>query len=218
MSQFDEDSKILEHTHIEQFYKFNSLPPELRLMIWRLSFPDSCYVEYDTGLWCDCSVSIPIERSQYYPASESRPKTKITESHSCNSPATLKVCRESRDETLKHYVILFKQSDPLLPVYFSPARDTLKIKSLPQFLHNLPNLGPGTTEQLKLMKRLALWAGDWFWSHKLGLWQHFPMVEELILVDDIKRGGLKECRDMLVEHKISGRRNEGKIQTIILLN
>jgi hypothetical protein len=54
------------------------------------------------------------------------------------------------------------------------------------------------------------------------------MVEELILVDDIKRGGLKkkkrgrrmlkECRDMLVEHKISGRRNEGKIQTIILLN
>jgi len=228
MTQLVEDSKLLVHTHFEQYYKFNYLPPELRLMIWRLSFPDGCYVEYDTGLSCDCCVPTPIERSQYYPASENRPKTKITESHSCNGPATLKVCRESRYEILEHYVILFKQSDPLLPVYFSPARDTLKIKSLPQFLHNLPSLDPSTTEQLKLMKRLALWASDWFWSHTLGLWQHFPMIEELILVDDIKREGLKknkssqrrlrECRDMLVEHKISGRGNGGKTQTIILLN
>jgi hypothetical protein len=75
-----------------------------------------------------------------------------------------------------------------VPVYFSPALDTLKIKSL-QFLRDLPNLDPGPIEQLKLMKRLALWAGDWFWPPMLDLWPYFPKVEELTVVDDIEHGG-----------------------------
>ncbi|PQE29464.1 hypothetical protein CJF32_00003219 [Rutstroemia sp. NJR-2017a WRK4] len=104
---------------LEQFTLFPLLPAELRLKIWRQSFPPSRTIVLT-------------------------PNPSTTQASSAPLPTTLSVCSESRAETLHHYTILYRHEfksrntlstttsrshlqpiciNPVLDIVYFPAHD-----------------------------------------------------------------------------------------------
>ncbi|KAF4621873.1 hypothetical protein G7Y89_g14470 [Cudoniella acicularis] len=83
----------------KSFHRFPQLPIELRLMIWKFSFPRSrlieVYYEEDTN---SCTTT-------------------------CPAPTALKICKESRQEALRHYKLMFRTSIMPPRIYFDPSVD-----------------------------------------------------------------------------------------------
>jgi hypothetical protein len=83
-----------------QFQLFGELPEELRLMIFKAAFPLRRTVQVELSLCHE-----------------------ILHSHT-PPPITLRINRESRVETLKHYITLLKPTKKR-PIYFHPGLDTI---------------------------------------------------------------------------------------------
>lgn len=100
-----------------RFHKFLKLPTELRLKIWRYSFPDGCYVQLRAPCLCWWA-----KREWRLPNPNDHRGLGITHFDKQTGPETFRVCREAREETLRHYIPLFKDDPSITTVYFSPAR------------------------------------------------------------------------------------------------
>jgi hypothetical protein len=105
-----------------QFACFPKLPIELRLVIWRFTFPASRKVNINAG-------------QQNVFCSRDRFSKKMRLHTNQPLPMSLFICQESRIETLKHYCVYlqkqipysasYKSKPPYQPKCFSPTRDEL---------------------------------------------------------------------------------------------
>jgi hypothetical protein len=104
---------------------WHSLPAELRLMIYRLSWePRAVCVERVAALNQEGNRTWDRHVFKMRMGSSSRP------------PTTLHLCFESRTETLRHYVPFFRGVDeegkPQV-LYFNPSVDVLFLSFFPHF-------------------------------------------------------------------------------------
>jgi len=102
------------------FTKLNELPVELRLKIWRETFPGPRYISYS-----------PFNYGAYHGwRGEWKPKCRSLidgEVLAPGGPIALKVCHESRNEALNSFFPLFYNVRNVWPIYFAPTRDVLTI-------------------------------------------------------------------------------------------
>ncbi|PVH81388.1 hypothetical protein DL98DRAFT_514770 [Cadophora sp. DSE1049] len=81
------------------FPLFPTLPPELRLRIWRLCLPGPRFIRPNGRCTCDPLNPNPAVPQRTWP---------IT-TFSTTNPTLLSVNRESRNETLRHYAIIYSE-------------------------------------------------------------------------------------------------------------
>jgi hypothetical protein len=195
-------SSNLRTAALVQFYQFHKLPFELRQLIGQFSLPERCYVQVFGPCWqLACSPSCTLcrrpqddswrlERERRFPiSSEEDPRKKRTRYEEQVGPESLRTCRKSREETLRHYIPLFKDGSKLRTIYFSPARDVVdigngRLEDLHKFLFAAGDFSTEMQEQLNLVKRVSMAAVKWrSWKNPLfnhGFWDVFKGVEELI--------------------------------------
>ncbi|KAF8863003.1 hypothetical protein BDZ45DRAFT_738682 [Acephala macrosclerotiorum] len=122
---------------LDVFERFSNLPIEIRLRIWRLSFPEG------RNMWLDIGHNTERFFEDWYKHHLQRP-----------FPIALYINQESRSETLRHYVILYQsEGSPLLeqtygsrpykkggkrPMCISFTRDTVWIDPDPSWTRKLP--------------------------------------------------------------------------------
>lgn len=90
---------------------------------WQLACSSSCTLcrQPQADSW-------RLERERRFPiSSEEDLREKRTRYEEQIGPETLRICRESREETLRQYIPLFKDDSKLRTVYFSPARDVVDL-------------------------------------------------------------------------------------------
>tara|TARA_R110002060_G_scaffold23182_1_gene31416 strand:- start:48 stop:449 length:402 start_codon:yes stop_codon:yes gene_type:complete len=101
LPDFNEELFIQLGDPLDTFACFPDLPAELRINIWRLSFPR------------DREVSIGLELIHHHAGVSMHPLAKAAEKQRNNAkaqlPATLFVNRESRSETLPNYMIVLPE-------------------------------------------------------------------------------------------------------------
>ncbi|KAI9867012.1 MAG: hypothetical protein M1813_000410 [Trichoglossum hirsutum] len=106
------------------FHLFPRLPTEIRLMIWKYSWPapriigpESCRESRDKPFRIlrinDLLTSLASKRIE----------TKLPKERP--NPVTLQVCHESRQYTLEQYIVMRHARSTAGTFYFSPARDIL---------------------------------------------------------------------------------------------
>jgi hypothetical protein len=130
-----------------RFHKFLTLPTELRLKIWLYSFPDGCYVQLRAPclcLWLKTRSRCTWWANREWRLPNPNDHRELGIIHfDKQRPATLRVCREARGETLRHYIPLFKDDALITTAYFSPARDVLSLEHYyGRFVKELPVLCP----------------------------------------------------------------------------
>jgi hypothetical protein len=81
------------------FTYFPALPTELRWMIWRRTFPPGIKMQLDIHYHGTITGPVPYLGSSWWNFYFQSPEV----------PVSLHVCKESRDETLRFYVILLQQ-------------------------------------------------------------------------------------------------------------
>jgi len=168
-------SSNLRTAALVQFYQFHKLPFELRQLIGQFSLPERCYVQVFGPCWqLACSPSCTLcrrpqddswrlERERRFPiSSEEDPRKKRTRYEEQVGPESLRTCRKSREETLRHYIPLFKDGSKLRTIYFSPARDVVdigngRLEDLHKFLFAAGDFSTEMQEQLNLVKRESQW-------------------------------------------------------------
>ena len=99
---------------LEEFQLFSRLPIELRIMIWRLSFPPGRKVvlELNPCYSCETFTAFQLQgRAIAEPAPLHDRRTELPH------PVTLHTNRESRQETLKHYRVLFTNVGRQCPIH-----------------------------------------------------------------------------------------------------
>lgn len=133
----DPDQALFPNSGAAIFTCFPKFPMEVRLMIWRAAFPRARRIElrlqFYVSLRCD-GMSFEQNRKRF-----GAPKYR----GSRNNPITLRLNRESRQETLKHCLLCYQDLPSLRkvpggcgrhlkiletrpkPIYFSPGRDLL---------------------------------------------------------------------------------------------
>ncbi|KAI3337611.1 hypothetical protein HD806DRAFT_44544 [Xylariaceae sp. AK1471] len=97
-----------------RFYLFSQLPPELRLILWSFSLPESRIVTIRCGARWVPGFQGHLNDGQSIQCSSPSPV-----------PTNLHVCRESRFEALGRYKLLFGLMGQPGTIYFDPLRDTL---------------------------------------------------------------------------------------------
>jgi hypothetical protein len=172
-----------------QFRRFPDLPVEIRLIIWRYSLPDGCYVQLLAP--CHCTLC-PSQRTWGADRQWRLPNPngvlglgKIRRDKQ-PGPLTLRVCREAQKETLRHYIALFEDDCTFTTVYFSPSRDILSLENcIGSFVKELPGFAPKLKEQLKLVQRVSFKVGDSARPNKyegvVQFWDCFKGMEEVIM-------------------------------------
>lgn len=103
-----------------RFSKFQQLPPELRIMIWKLSFEENREVEIDTS-------QVPAF-----------PTCRVT----ANIPAALHVCPESRYEARKKYTQYIRPNPRGIvrnPIYFDVRSDKLIMRLNTTWIRDTPD-------------------------------------------------------------------------------
>jgi hypothetical protein len=140
----------------QTFPLFNELPPELRVKIWCLTFPRGTGPTGRRRI--DLNALIYDKSSD--DDSEDESDGDDTSDHTMDSvqfwnrpkaPITLSICRESRQEALRHYRLLFDFSGrPNMPhsrpIYYNPKLDIIHLPykslyELPAVLYSLNWLG-----------------------------------------------------------------------------
>ncbi|KUJ18958.1 uncharacterized protein LY89DRAFT_717455 [Mollisia scopiformis] len=130
------------------FHQFAKLPVELRLKIWRETFPPGRHVNLETGYGVDGafveSVFDLVGRDHEAFQFPDRFARKYIQLIQRPMPIALSVNHESRKEALSQYVVLFQSDVPEIkagrakvqdrPFCFAPARDSLIIA--PHYLYN----------------------------------------------------------------------------------
>ncbi|PMD46543.1 hypothetical protein L207DRAFT_577396 [Hyaloscypha variabilis F] len=173
-----------------QFHKFPKLPIEIRLEIWQCSFPNGCHVQLRKDRWHPRSGSIwTIDRQWCLPNQKGYTEPTPTYDQHCG-PVTLRVCKEARKETLRHYITLF-EDEPIYPtIYFSPLQDVLNFeKCSERFSRDLQGLTCKTKEQLSLVRQLSFEVYKLYDEHLMqdthheAFWACFKRVDGLILTD-----------------------------------
>jgi len=118
----NQDLFIEQWRNTDSFCGFPNLPTELRLMIWRYTYP----VYIDGHL-----VNItPIDEIAPWNAHAHDPRRRKEDPF----PISLYVNHESRDEALRHFCVVHQSPPPghgrlLKPLCFYPAEDTLEFDS-----------------------------------------------------------------------------------------
>lgn len=128
------DHPIVNDDSLRSFTLFPKLPIELRLKIWRSTFPRNRSI--DLHKWAMARTYKFLEEGEGLPA-----------------PVTLYVNSESRQETLKHYFILREKIGCSRPDFFNPTLDRVYIQAwklyvywycLDAFMNSLQADGTGT--------------------------------------------------------------------------
>jgi hypothetical protein len=96
------DTVTMSEVREERLTRFNKLSTELRVRIWRLSFPSRTYFSVSLG-------RLTVE-----------PNRMFKNGQLCN-PKTLRINQESRYETLRYYRLLLSSNKT--SVYFNPTTD-----------------------------------------------------------------------------------------------
>jgi hypothetical protein len=115
----------------KRFSKFPDLPPELRQMIWRCFFPGRCFVQLFPPCGKECSFLPRIcNKRRWWGKRERRLPGPVRDGGISNfeeriGPETLRICKESRDETLRYYIPLFKDEPKATTIYFHSSQDIL---------------------------------------------------------------------------------------------
>ncbi|PVH74843.1 hypothetical protein DL98DRAFT_575407 [Cadophora sp. DSE1049] len=106
---------------LDSFNSFSQLPLEIRLSVWRFSFPRGRLINLDQ--YVAASFEWDADRDRTYGIETS-----------CGLPPTLHVNQESRRETLKHYSLVFRIDRELnwitpktrvRPLCYNPKLDTM---------------------------------------------------------------------------------------------
>ncbi|RDW61042.1 hypothetical protein BP6252_12425 [Coleophoma cylindrospora] len=98
------DVELMESQDMLTFIQFAKLPAEIRCMIWRATFADQQRI-YDL----DNNFNVRV-------------------SNTVSKPVTLYVNQESRNETLKHYYLLYPHADTCCsPIYINPSIDIFTV-------------------------------------------------------------------------------------------
>ncbi|CZR55835.1 uncharacterized protein PAC_05723 [Phialocephala subalpina] len=184
----------------DDFQLFPRLPIELRLSIWRLSFPEARHVSLDTGFGGDSSIWVHSFRENVeHPL-----------------PITLHINHESRAETLRHYTILFIGDLPRFqntekrfdrPCWFDLSRDSLWLEAeglesldyddttwIDEFLDLINGKAVGGTASIRILEMRHsnwekctdfsdIWNEGTAKSRKRGL-EWFHGLDKLILTSD----------------------------------
>jgi hypothetical protein len=210
----------------KRFSKFPHLPLELRQMIWRCLFPGRCFVQILPPCGNRCPILQQICKKRRWWGKRGRhlpdPTTNFEERI---GPETLRICRESREETLRYYIPLFKDEPKAAIIYIHPNQDilTLKYGSPLTFSYDSLLFAPETKKQLSLIKRVSYHWWDWMTLEKIPndcFWARFKGVEELILQDDYswvpgqERAEFIRKRLQLSRGKLSGGQRAPNVQMI----
>jgi hypothetical protein len=119
-----EEDIACQERSLENFTLFPYLPTELRLAIWRKILPPPRLFNLEQ----ECASLFRCQRSHY---------------HHPHLPVTLRINRESRDETLRHYQIIYIENTGSLgttkkkPMLFGPRRDMVFLRSVDDFLFKM---------------------------------------------------------------------------------
>jgi hypothetical protein len=156
-----EGSSPDEKQDLESFTLFPKLPIELRLKIWRLALPPGRHVKMDL--------------SHHFSESPTAPEYVTMKEDEHSPPITLYVNRESREETLRHYTVIFR-TDAIRPTKeykekpfcLDPSRDSLYFFS--EWLH-------AEGEDV-----LQFW--DWMYHLDISLPRGFSSIRSLEYLDD----------------------------------
>lgn len=206
---------------LNQFHKFPELPLEVRQMIWRYSFPGTRFVQ----LFPPCGDICPVvpricNKKRWWGRREWRPRPTSNGASDYEErigPETLRICKESPEETLRHYIPLFNCQPKAATVYFHPRQDILTLNRTTHqaLVYDLPTFTPELKEQLNLIERLCFHWYDWLHPEDISddaLWVELKGVRELILQDNASRSDendrvrfiqerLECCRFRLSEHQ-----------------
>lgn len=102
----DPDATLFQPTGgITRLICFPQLPPEIRLYLWRLTFPPPRYVELSGAYFKAVN--------ELKPPSFSRREKRTLNLLKENFPPSLSINQESRTETLYHYQIVFPPRKPV---------------------------------------------------------------------------------------------------------
>ncbi|CZT03546.1 uncharacterized protein RAG0_10265 [Rhynchosporium agropyri] len=139
---------------LKSFDCFKKLPMELRLMVWRLSFPRDRLVDMNEIVHVDmdhfrrglpepdCEISRGTERN-------------------CPFPATLHINQESRKETLNHYCVVLRPegySQKLETLCYNPGLDTLffSLKETPELRKWIELLQEASPRLFSLIEKVEI--------------------------------------------------------------
>ncbi|PMD25728.1 hypothetical protein NA56DRAFT_592638 [Hyaloscypha hepaticicola] len=174
-----------------QFPKFLKRPTEIRLSIWRCSFPSGCYVRLHKRSrcpWCHLDTW-SAERQWRLPIPNDDQGLGLSHCGKQPGPQTLSACKEAREETLQHYITLFEEEPSIPTVLFSPEADILSVEYYyGQFLIEFRRFSPKTKEQLKLVKGISLGSRDLLFPNmplQDEFWAYLKGAEELIFYDTV---------------------------------
>jgi hypothetical protein len=182
---------------LKHFSLFPDLPTELRLAIWRSILPPPRLFNLEK----ECSRLFHGRRSRH------------RQSH---LPITLRINRESREETLLHYDIVYLHkpgrgaSARVKPMLFGPRRDMVFIHSVHDFLskpYTVYSISLATfraTIPLNGIRELTILKARWEDKDKF--------VQALMLFPGLKKVNLIEAHDGDVEKWFQSTEEEGGVE------
>lgn len=126
---------LQSYGHLTEFTCFQRLPAEVRCRIWKMTFPPPRPVCLDRLY---PRASMPTKTMGYLHREQYRLARELQKDNHSPMPITLRVNSESRDEALRHYLVLFRNPTQLKgastltvalprhimkPLCFDPRRD-----------------------------------------------------------------------------------------------
>ena len=144
---------------------FPRLPPELRLRIWELTWPDERVIEPARRTWKDPHYLRPTGTVSSWIEEDFSVRIPTTEPlEPCPNPVALQVCRESRIHTLRRYVPIRHGRLETATSYMDPRSDFLWLShdfDL-EILDDLRSVyGHGLTCVTRvLVEELGIWADE----------------------------------------------------------
>jgi hypothetical protein len=133
------EKKVRQSYDRGAFEKFPELPREIRLLVWRSTFPDPRIVELQEG----------HNPTGYFMGRY----TKRSWVSPVSPPNTLWINHESRTETLRHYRLAFSRDGYPSRIWFDFDRDTVYFHQLPSRAWSL-----GPRDEFREVRRIAVQA------------------------------------------------------------
>lgn len=149
------------------FTLFPKLPTEVRLMIWKMTLPGPRAFELRSNYYFD------MRAGDGY-ATSTDPQ-----------PVNLMVCRESRNEALKIYTVIFPAAIATAKCYFDPALDILFLSCGPCYSYSWL-LATLTAEALGSIENVCMPYYPYFWTW--GLLEILTGIKTLACPNNDDRG------------------------------
>jgi hypothetical protein len=166
---------------------FETLPAEIRILIWRQMFPGERIVtisgDWSKRLLGDDGDVLFEPMCQLVSHQPTDPWSRVTTA----SPVTMSICQESRQETKRHYLPLFLRIPGITPLYFSPQLDVLNLGDLsphfPSFVKALRSSRENTKLQFAGLKTLLIGYQHWMYNLEevAELLNVFSAAEEVVI-------------------------------------